>query len=185
MTLGNRRRVRRGPTQRSWPSCGVEPGATLSWVLRKLYIISNPKQVLHDVGFHARWMGGRAKVYTILGPTQTVVHYLGSHSSCTLSRVSGKLYTIPGYTQLGWGFVPRFALPRVPRKPDGGTYRTLQNVAGSGATRELGQSRDIEIISFLQFGNGRSTEGSTYPCIGNSRMWLARAPDGSQANPDT
>ena len=28
------------------------------------------------------------------------------------------------------------------------------------------------------------TEGSTYPCIGDSGMWLARAPDRSGANPD-
>ena len=38
-------------------------------------------------------------------------------------------------------------------------------------------------IGSLQLGNGWSTEGSTYPCIGNSRMWLARAPDGNWANP--
>ena len=64
-------------------------------------------------------------------------------------------------------------------------YRKLPNVVGSGARRKPGESRHIEIIVFLQFRNGWNTEGSTYPCIGNSRMWLARAPDGRWANPDT
>ena len=72
---------------------------------------------------------------------------------------------------------------------DGGlhisVYRKFRNVAGSGARRKPGQPRHIEIIGSLQFGNGWSTEGSTYPCVGNSRMWLPRAPDGSRASPDT
>ena len=177
--------MRQGPAQRSFSSCGV-PRATLSWVPRKLYTITSPKQVAHYVGFHARWMGGRAKVYTILGPTQTVVHYLGSHSSCTLSRAPRKLYTIPGSTQIAWGSCQGLRyLGSHANWMVGSTYRKLRNVAGSGARRELGQSRHIEIISFLEFGNGWSTEGSTYPCIGNSRMWLARAPDGSWSIPVT
>ena len=59
-------------------------------------------------------------------------------------------------------------------------YRKLPNVAGSGARRKPGRSRRIEIIGSLEFGNGWSMEGSTYPCIGNSRMCIGK----SRRNPD-
>ena len=39
--------------------------------------------------------------------------------------------------------------------------RKLPNVAGSGARRKLGQSRHIEIVGFLLFGDGWSNVGST------------------------
>ena len=104
-----------------------------------------------------------------------VVHYQRSHASCTRPRVPRKLCTISGSTQVVHDLGPHA------NWVVGSTYRKLWNVVGSGARRELGQFRHIEIISFLQFGNGWSTVDSTYRCIGKSRMWLARAPDGRRA----
>ena len=47
-----------------------------------------------------------------------------------------------------------------------------------------GHGRRMKINCLLEFGQGWSKVGSTYPCIGNSRMRLARAPNVSGAMPD-
>ena len=151
---------------------GSHASCTRSPRPNNLYTMSGSTQGGWEAVPRSTLSGVPRKLYTILGP-QHVVRYLGPHASCTLSRPPRKLC---GGSCQGLRYLGSHANWMV-----GSTYRKLWNVAGSGARRELGQSRHIEIISFLQFGNGWSTMGSTYRCIGNSRMWLARAPDGSWA----
>ena len=117
------------------------------------------------------------------------LHCRGSHASCTLSRVPSKLHTMSGSTQGGWGVVPRSTPSWVPRKQLYIISGPTQVVHYLGPHASCTLSR---VPRKLHGGRAKvcATSGPTQtgwwgPRIGNSGMWLGRAPDGSWANPDT